>query len=55
MKYECSITYHSKVTANVKVYADKQTGQKPNAPNLSMGIKKLILVYVTIVSRQNTK
>ena len=24
-KYESSITYHSKVTANVKVFADKQT------------------------------
>ena len=32
VKYESSITYHSKVMANVKVYTDKHTGQKQHAP-----------------------
>ena len=45
VKYESSITYHSKAMANVKVFADKQaekraggqTGQpKTTCPNLSM-------------------
>ena len=45
VKYESSITYHSKAVANVKVFADKQTdskqmnkrtGQKLHAPDLSM-------------------
>ena len=38
VKYESSITYRSKVMANVKVFADKQrdkrTGQKQFTPNL---------------------
>ena len=54
MKYESSITYHSKGMANVKVFTDKQmdketdrqtdkwTNQKLYAPNLTIwGRKKL--------------
>ena len=46
MKYEISITYHSKPDADVKVFVDKQTdrqtGQKLYAPNLMMwGYKNL--------------
>jgi hypothetical protein len=45
MKYESPITYHSKDMANVKVFEDRQTnrqtGQKPYAPDLSIqGHKK---------------
>jgi hypothetical protein len=41
MKYESPITCHSKDMANVKVFADKQTGQKLYAPDLSIrGHKK---------------
>ena len=36
MKYESSITYHSKTMANVKLFVDRQTGQKLYAPDLSM-------------------
>ena len=39
VKYESSISYHSKVTANIKVFCgqmDKQTEQKLFAPDLSM-------------------
>ena len=43
MKYESSITYHSKAMANVKVFCgqtnrqtDKQTGQKLYVPDLTM-------------------
>ena len=48
MKYENSITYHSKVIANVKVFY-KQTdilyvklGQTLYAPNLLMSGKKIL-------------
>jgi hypothetical protein len=45
MKYESSITYHSKDMANVKVFADRQTdrwtGHKLYATDLSIqGYKK---------------
>ena len=44
VKCESSITYHSKATANVKVFADKQTdkrtGQKLYALDLSMRVHK---------------
>jgi hypothetical protein len=36
MKYESPITYHSKDMANVKVFADRQTGQKLYALDLSI-------------------
>ena len=44
VKYESSITYHSKAMVNVKVFAhkqsdrrtDKRTGQKLYAPDISM-------------------
>ena len=36
VKYESSITYHSKVMVNVKVFTDKQIGQKLNAYDLLM-------------------
>ena len=35
VKFEKSITCHSKVMANVKVFADKQTDQKLYAPSES--------------------
>ena len=28
MKYESSVTYHPKVMAKIKFFADRQTGQK---------------------------
>ena len=48
VKYEISITYHSKAIANVKAFTDKQTdkrtGQKLYAPDLSTrGYKKIFL------------
>jgi hypothetical protein len=36
MKYESPLTYHSKDMANIRVFADKQTGQKIYAPDLSI-------------------
>jgi hypothetical protein len=50
MKYECPITCHSKDMANVilQVFADRQTGQKLSAPDLSIrGHKKLSSWAVT--------
>ena len=49
MNYESPITCHSKVMANIKVFADKQTdtqtGHKQYSPNLSMqGHKKVVLL-----------
>jgi hypothetical protein len=42
MKYESRITCHSKDMTNVKVFADRRTGQKLYAPNLSIrGHKKV--------------
>jgi hypothetical protein len=42
MKYERPITYHPKDMANVKVSADRRTGQKLYAPEFSIkGHKKL--------------
>ena len=46
VKYESSITYHSKAMASVKkfLWTNKWTGQKLYAPNLSMqGHKKKII------------
>ena len=50
MKYQSSITHHSKTMVNVRVFADKQmdsrqtmdkpTGQKLYAPDLSMRVHK---------------
>ena len=44
VKYESSITYHSKAMANIKVFADKQTDkwtdQKLYAPNQSIRTHK---------------
>jgi hypothetical protein len=49
MKYESPITYHSKDMANVKVFADRQTGQKLFAPNLSIrGHKKINPIRVAL-------
>jgi hypothetical protein len=48
MKYESPITCHSKDMANVKVFADRRTGQKLYAPDLSMrGHKILDIVSIT--------
>jgi hypothetical protein len=36
MKSESPIIYHSKDMANVKAFADRRTGQKLHAPDLSI-------------------
>jgi hypothetical protein len=47
MKYESPITCHSKDMANVKVYADRRTGQKLYAPDLSIrGHIKILKITV---------
>jgi hypothetical protein len=46
MKYESPITCHSKDMANVKVFADRQTGQKLYAPDLLIRGHKKIGVHV---------
>ena len=64
VKYESSITYHSKDMANVKVFADRQTdrqtdkqtnrrtGQKLYAPDLSIrGIKKKLHKFAGVKSK----
>ena len=39
MKYERSITYHSKAMANVKDFVNKETGQKQYAPQSVYAVK----------------
>jgi hypothetical protein len=46
MEYESPITYHSKDMANVKFFADRRTGQKLYAPDLSIrGDRNNLLNY----------
>jgi hypothetical protein len=49
MKYESPVTYHSKDMANVKIFADRQTGQKLYAPNLSIRGHKNISYQVKLL------
>ena len=46
LKYESSITYHSKAMSNVKVL-DKQTGQKLYAPDLLIWVIKRYNMVIT--------
>ena len=60
MKYDSSITYHSKAMANVNVFADKQMDRwtklmdrrKTISPDLSMqGLKKIIFSAFSLYSK----
>ena len=53
MKYESSITYHSKTMANVKVFANKQTNKWTNGQRDKRTGHKLYAADLSMLGHKN--